>query len=80
MQAFIEYVVKSVVDHPDDVKIEQAERGGATVYRLKLHPDDVGKIIGKDGVMINAMRSLVQAASAKKGQRALIEVLNDQPS
>lgn len=80
MQAFIEYVVKSVVDHPDDVKIEQSERGGATVYQLKLHPDDVGKIIGKGGVMINAMRSLVQAASAKKGQRSLIEVINEQTS
>lgn len=80
MQAFIEYVVKSVVDHPEDVKIDQIERGGATVYQLKLHPDDVGKIIGKGGVMINAMRSLVQAASAKKGIRSLIEVVNEPAS
>ncbi|MCX7871899.1 MAG: KH domain-containing protein [Verrucomicrobiae bacterium] len=80
MQAFIEYVVKSVVDHPEDVSITQTEKGEATVYQLKLHPDDVGKIIGKGGVMINAMRSLVQAASAKKGMRCLIEVVNEPTS
>lgn len=80
MQAFIEYVVKSVVDHPEEVKIEQTDRGGTKVYQLKLHPDDIGKIIGKGGVMINAMRSLVQAASAKRGERCLIEVLNESAS
>lgn len=77
MEAFLEYVVKSVADHPEALMINVVERNGVTVYELRLHPDDVGKIIGKNGVMINAMRSLVQAAGAKKGLRCTVEVVEE---
>ncbi|MGC8744818.1 MAG: KH domain-containing protein [Verrucomicrobiia bacterium] len=79
MQAFIEYVAKSIAEHPDDVVIEQTERGGITVYQLRLHPEDVGRIIGKNGATINAIRSLAQAGGAKKGIRCAIEVVNEPP-
>ncbi|MGB9603195.1 MAG: KH domain-containing protein [Verrucomicrobiia bacterium] len=77
MQAFIEYVAKSIAEHPDEIVIEQVERGGITVYQLRLHPEDVGRIIGKNGVTINAIRSLAQAGGAKKGIRCAIEVVNE---
>ena len=64
MQAFLEYVVKGLVQNPDAVSITPVERGGMTVYELRLDPSDVGKIIGRQGITINAIRSLLLAGSA----------------
>lgn len=77
MQEFLEYVVKGLVQHPDAVSITPVERGGATVYELRLEPSDVGKIIGRQGVTINAIRALLQAGSARKGIRCSVEIVED---
>jgi predicted RNA-binding protein YlqC (UPF0109 family) len=77
MQAFLEYVVKGLVQHPDAVKITPVERTGVTVYELRLDPADVGKIIGRQGVTINAIRSLLLTGSAKKGLRCSVEIVED---
>jgi hypothetical protein len=77
MQEFLEYVVKGLVQHPDAVSVTPVERGGATVYELRLEPSDVGKIIGRQGVTINAIRSLLLAGSAKKGIRCSVEIVED---
>jgi predicted RNA-binding protein YlqC (UPF0109 family) len=77
MQEFHAYVVKGLVQHPDAVSVTPVERGGATVYELRLDPTDVGKIIGKQGVTINAIRSLLLAGSAKKGIRCSVEIVED---
>ena len=69
MQAFLEYVIKGLVSHPEAVTVTPTERGGQTVYELRLHPSDVGQVIGQQGKMINAIRSLMTAGSAKKGLR-----------
>ncbi len=80
MQEFLEYVVKGLVQHPDAVSVTAVERGGATVYELRLEPSDVGKIIGRQGVTINAIRSLLQAGSAIKGLRCSVEIVEDKPA
>lgn len=80
MQAFLENVVKGLVSHPDVVTVTPVERSGITVYQLRMHPNDVGKVIGRQGMTINAIRSLLQAGSAKKGLRCLIEIVEDQPA
>ena len=80
MQEFLEYVVKGLVQHPDAVSVKPVERAGTTVYELRLDPSDVGKIIGRQGVTINAMRSLLLAGSAKKGIRCSVEIVEDQPA
>jgi len=80
MQEFLEYVVKGLVQHPDAVSVTPVERAGATVYELRLDPTDVGKIIGRQGVTINALRSLLLAGSAKKGIRCSVEIVEDQPA
>ncbi|MCX8155137.1 MAG: KH domain-containing protein [Verrucomicrobiae bacterium] len=80
MQAFLDYVVKGVVDHPEQVTITPVERGGLTVYELRLHPEDVGKVIGKQGAMINAIRALLQAGAARKGLRCAVEIVEDEPA
>jgi len=77
MQAFLEYVVKGLVQHPDAVTITPVERAGTTVYELRLDPSDVGKIIGRQGVTINAIRSLLLAGSAKQGLRCSVEIVED---
>lgn len=77
MQEFLEYVVKGLVQHPEAVSVTPVERAGATVYELRLNPSDVGKIIGRQGVTINAIRSLLQAGAAKKGLRCSVEIVED---
>jgi len=78
MQAFLEYVVKGLVGHPDDVTVTPVPREGTTIYELRLHPDDVGKVIGRQGMTINAIRSLLLAGSAKKGLRCSLEIVEEQ--
>lgn len=80
MQAFLEYVIKGLVEHPDDVKVTPVEREGTTVYELRLHPQDVGKVIGRQGMTINAIRSLLLAGSAKKGLRCTLEIVEETPA
>jgi len=80
MQEFLEFVVKGLVQHPDAVSVTPVERAGATVYELRLEPSDVGKIIGRQGVTINAIRSLLLAGSAKKGIRCSVEIVEDLPA
>lgn len=77
MQAFLEYVVKGLVQYPEAVTITPVEREGTTVYELRMHQQDVGKVIGRHGVTINAIRSLLIAGSAKKGLRCSVEIVED---
>ena len=80
MQGFLEYVVKGLVAHPEDVAITPVERNGTTIYELRVSPEDMGRIIGKQGVTINAIRSLLQAGSARKGMRCMLEVVEASPT
>lgn len=77
MQAFLEYVVKSLIQNPEEVTVTPVERNGATVYELRMNPSDVGRIIGRDGATINAIRSLLATGSAKKGIRCSLEIVEE---
>lgn len=77
MQAFLEYVVKGLVDRPDAVTVTPVEQGGQILFELRLHPTDVGKIIGKQGATIQAIRSLTQVGAAKRGIRCAVEIIED---
>ncbi len=80
MQAFLETVVKGLVSHPEQVRITPVERGGLTVYELRMDSSDVGKVIGRQGVMINTIRSLLLVGSAKKNLRCAVEIVEDRPA
>lgn len=80
MQEFLEYIVKGLVQYPDAVSITPVQRDNATIFELRLHASDVGKIIGRQGVTINAIRSLLQAGSAKQGLRCSLEIVEDKPA
>jgi uncharacterized protein len=77
MQAFLEYIVKGLVQNPDAVTVTPVEREGTTVYELRMNPQDVGKIIGRQGMTINAIRSLLLAGSARKGLRCTLEIIEE---
>jgi predicted RNA-binding protein YlqC (UPF0109 family) len=80
MQAFVEYVVKGLVEHPDEVTVTPVERNGQTVYEVRLAAGDVGRVIGRQGMTINAIRTLLQAGSARKGLRCTMDIVEDKPA
>jgi uncharacterized protein len=79
MQAFLDYVVKGLVNHPEAVSVTEVPKEGMTVYEVRMHADDVGKVIGRQGITINAIRSLLLAGSAKRGLRCTMEIVEDGP-
>jgi predicted RNA-binding protein YlqC (UPF0109 family) len=79
MQAFLEFVVKGLVNHPEAVTVTPVAKDTLTIYELRMHPDDVGKVIGRQGMTINALRSLLLAGSAKKAQRCSLEIVEESP-
>src|SRR5436190_23555915 len=78
METFLDYVVKGLVDRPDAVTITPTERNGMTIYELRVHPTDMGKIIGRQGATINAVRALLLVGSAKRGLRCALEVVDEE--
>jgi predicted RNA-binding protein YlqC (UPF0109 family) len=76
MKHFLDYVVRSLVDNPDDVQITEVPGEGETVYRVGLNPADIGLVIGKGGRTIGAIRSLINAAN-KAGDHLAVEVVEN---
>lgn len=79
MQAWLEYVVKGLADRPDAVTVTPLERESGTLYELRLHPTDVGKIIGRQGATIHALRALLQVGGAKQGKHCSLELVEEAP-
>ena len=77
MQAFLEQVVKGLVDYPDAVNITEVEQERTTIYELRLDPSDVGRVIGRSGRTVNAIRTLLQAGSAKAGKFTRLDIIDD---
>ena len=75
MRELIEDIAKALVDNPDSVRIKEIEGGKTVVYELKVGDGEMGKIIGKGGKTVNAIRTIITAASMKKGKRAILEIL-----
>ena len=75
MKAFVEHVVKALVDYPDQVDIREVDGERVIVFELRLNPTDIGKVIGKSGRTITAIRTLLTSAAAKNGKRAMIEII-----
>jgi predicted RNA-binding protein YlqC (UPF0109 family) len=76
MKHFLDFVVRSLVDNPDDVQISEVTAEGQTTYRLGLHPADIGLVIGKGGHTIGAIRSLINTAN-KSGDHLAVEVVEN---
>ncbi|MBN1193089.1 MAG: KH domain-containing protein [Coriobacteriia bacterium] len=75
MDALVNYVVTSLVEHPDDVQVTKREGTDVTTYEVSVHADDTGKVIGRQGRVIKAIRTLVRAAASVDGSDATVEVV-----
>ena len=75
-QQFIEYVVKNLVDHPDDGVIERSTDDRGVLLKLTVHPDDMGKIIGKAGSTAKAIRTLLRVVGAKTDERLNLKIVD----
>ncbi len=76
MRELIEYIAKALVDNPDSVTVKAIEGGKTVVYELHVGKDDMGKIIGKKGSTVNAIRTILTGASVKEGKRAILEIVD----
>ena len=77
MKELLESMVKAIVDIPDDVEIDETESENTTIYELRLGDGDLGKVIGKKGKNIGAIRTIISAATAKEGgKRARLDVID----
>ena len=75
MKAFIEFIAKHLVDNPEAVVVTEVEGEKTTVYELRVGDGDLGKVIGRKGQTAKSIRTLLAAASAKRGKRAVLEIL-----
>lgn len=75
MKGLIEYLVKSLVENPEEVLLTEQEHDDTVTIELKVNTDDLGRIIGKNGSTINAIRTVVQAAAASHKKRVKLDVL-----
>ncbi len=75
MKELVEYMVRSLVDNPDQVRISELEGEQSVIYEVRVAPEDMGKIIGKQGRIAKAMRTIVKAAGVKSGKKAVVEIL-----
>lgn len=75
MGEIVEYLARRLVDEPDAVRVEEVEREGALVLQLYVAKDDVGKVIGRQGRIARALRTIVRASAAQRDQRVLLEIV-----
>jgi len=72
---FLMYIIKALVDEPDEVEINVVEGEKSTIFELKVAPSDTGKVIGKNGRIAKAIRTILNAAIAKSGKRITLDIL-----
>ena len=75
LKDLVEYVVKKLVDHPDQVSVSEINGEQSTIIELRVAPEDLGKVIGKEGRTARSIRTLVHAAASKDHKRAVLEIL-----
>ena len=71
----VEFLARRLVDDPDAVRVEEVERDGDTVIELYVAKDDVGKVIGRQGRIARALRTVVRASAARRSGRTLLEIV-----
>ena len=75
MSEIVEYLARRLVDEPDAVRVEELERDGDIVLELHVAKDDVGKVIGRQGRIARALRTIVRASAARRDQRVFLEIV-----
>ena len=78
MKELIEYIAKSLVDHPEDVQVRESGGGSRVRIELSVLKDDMGRVIGKSGKVANSIRTLLKVAAERSGKQATLDVMEPQ--
>jgi predicted RNA-binding protein YlqC (UPF0109 family) len=76
MKDLIIVIVKALVDHPEEVRVNVVEKDDRMEYRLSVHPEDVGKVIGKQGRIAKSLRTVITSAAVKETKRVTVEIVS----
>jgi predicted RNA-binding protein YlqC (UPF0109 family) len=76
MKDLITVIAKALVDHPEDVRVNVVEDTNATIYELSVHSTDIGKVIGKQGRIAKALRTVVTSAAVRENKRVSVEIVS----
>jgi len=77
MKEFLEYIARSLVDKPDSVVVEVEDEGDETILTLAVDQEDMGRVIGRDGRIANAIRSLLRVMATRDGRHVELEIVSD---
>jgi hypothetical protein len=75
MSELVKIIATSLVDHPDSVEVREVEGSQSVIIELKVAPEDMGKVIGKQGRIAKAIRTVVKAAATKENKRVVVEII-----
>jgi len=76
VKELLEFIARSLVDHPEEVRVEASEHGGTVELRLHVSPEDLGKVIGRQGRIARAIRTGLKASSFREGKSASVEIVS----
>ena len=77
MRDLVEFLVRALVDDPDAVSVEEVEENGDIVLEVRVAEDDLGRVIGREGRVANAIRTIAKAAATVEGGRVMVEIVED---
>ena len=75
MREFLEFIIRQLIEFPDDMVLTEIPSGRTTIFKLQLRQSDVGRVIGRSGQTIHAIRALLASSAARHGQRAMLEII-----
>ena len=75
MKELVEVIARALVEHPDEVQVSEREEGKDLIVELRVAPSDMGKVIGRQGRIAKAMRTVVKAAATRENQRVTVEII-----
>jgi uncharacterized protein len=77
MKELLEYLARGLVEHPDEVHVDEVEEEDATVLELSVADDDYGSVIGRGGRTASALRAIIKSAGSKQGRRVFVDIVED---
>lgn len=77
MKDLVDYIARAIVDHPQEVEVNEVEGEKSIIIELKVNDEDMGKVIGKQGRIANAIRTVVKAAATRDGKRVIVEIMQN---
>lgn len=75
MREFLEFVIRQLIEFPDDMVLTEIPDGRMTIFKLQLRHGDVGRVIGRGGQTVQAIRALLSSSASRHGQRAILEIV-----